>query len=122
MDFRVVSGTLPVVVSRRGRDRRLALITENVKNVTVYLQAQFTTAFWSIHEQWPQVLTYGQLLPKQSAVSYFEGNAVNYLCCAILSVLIGRASLRLEDNIKMDLRWVEWGDMDWFVVAQDRER
>jgi hypothetical protein len=26
------------------------------------------------------------------------------------------------NNIKMDLREVEWGDMDWIDMAQDRDR
>jgi hypothetical protein len=29
-------------------------------------------------------------------------------------------SRRLENNIKMDLREIEWGDMDWIDLAQDR--
>jgi hypothetical protein len=29
---------------------------------------------------------------------------------------------RWEDHIKMDLREVGWGDMDWIGVAQDRDR
>jgi hypothetical protein len=29
---------------------------------------------------------------------------------------------RWEDNIKMYLREVEWGDMDWIDLAQDRDR
>jgi hypothetical protein len=29
---------------------------------------------------------------------------------------------RWEDNIKMDLQEVGWGDMDWIDLAQDRDR
>ena len=29
---------------------------------------------------------------------------------------------RWEDDIKMGLREVEWGDMDWIDLAQDRDR
>jgi hypothetical protein len=29
---------------------------------------------------------------------------------------------RWEDNIKMDLRKIGWGGMDWFNLAQDREQ
>jgi hypothetical protein len=29
---------------------------------------------------------------------------------------------RWEDNIKMDLREVWWGDMDWIYLAQDRDQ
>jgi hypothetical protein len=29
---------------------------------------------------------------------------------------------RWENNIKMDLRELEWGDIDWFDVAQNREQ
>jgi hypothetical protein len=28
----------------------------------------------------------------------------------------------LEDNIKMDLKKVGWGAMDWINVVQDRDR
>jgi len=32
----------------------------------------------------------------------------------------GRPRRRWEDNIKMDLQEVRWGDMDWIDLAQDR--
>jgi hypothetical protein len=32
----------------------------------------------------------------------------------------GRPWRRWEDNIKMDLQEVRWGDMDWTDLAQDR--
>jgi hypothetical protein len=35
---------------------------------------------------------------------------------------LGRPRRRWEDNIKMDLRKVRYGVMDWIVLAQDRER
>ena len=35
---------------------------------------------------------------------------------------MGRPSLRLEDNIKMDLREVGGGCGDWMELAQDRDR
>jgi hypothetical protein len=35
---------------------------------------------------------------------------------------IGRPRRRWEDNIKMDLREVAWGGMDWINLAQDRDR
>jgi hypothetical protein len=35
---------------------------------------------------------------------------------------LGRPRRRWEDNIKMDLRVVEWGRMDWISLAQDRDR
>jgi len=35
---------------------------------------------------------------------------------------LGRPRRRWEDNIKMDLREVGCGDMDWIDVAQDRDR
>jgi len=35
---------------------------------------------------------------------------------------LGRPRLRWEDNIKMDLQEVGYGDMDWIELAQDRER
>jgi hypothetical protein len=35
---------------------------------------------------------------------------------------LGRPWRRWEDNIKMDLREVEWGGMDWINVDQDRDR
>jgi hypothetical protein len=33
---------------------------------------------------------------------------------------LGRPRHRWEDNIKMDLREVGWGGMDWINLAQDR--
>jgi hypothetical protein len=30
--------------------------------------------------------------------------------------------IRWEDNIRMDLREIEWGGIDWIDVAQDRDR
>jgi hypothetical protein len=35
---------------------------------------------------------------------------------------LGRHWRRWEDNIKMDLREVGWGGMDWINLAQDRDR
>ena len=34
---------------------------------------------------------------------------------------LGRPRLRWEDNIKMDLREVGCGGMDWIELAQDRD-
>ena len=38
------------------------------------------------------------------------------------SRLLGRPRRRSEDNIKMYLRDLEWGEIDWIDLAQDRER
>jgi hypothetical protein len=35
---------------------------------------------------------------------------------------LGRPRRRWEDNIKMDLREVGWGGMDWINLAQDSDR
>ena len=35
---------------------------------------------------------------------------------------LGRPRRRWEDNIKMDLREVERGGLDWVKLAQDRDR
>jgi hypothetical protein len=35
---------------------------------------------------------------------------------------LGRPRRRREDNIKMDLREVRWGGVDWIDLAQDRDR
>jgi hypothetical protein len=35
---------------------------------------------------------------------------------------LGRPRFRWEDNIKMDLREVGWGGIDWIDLAQDRDR
>jgi hypothetical protein len=35
---------------------------------------------------------------------------------------LGRHRRRGEDNIKMDFQDVEWRDMDWIDLAQDRDR
>jgi hypothetical protein len=36
--------------------------------------------------------------------------------------LIGRSRCRWEDNIKMDIREIGWGGMDWICLAQEREQ
>jgi hypothetical protein len=36
--------------------------------------------------------------------------------------LLGRPRHRWEDNIKMDVREIGWGGMDWIYLAQDRDR
>jgi hypothetical protein len=35
---------------------------------------------------------------------------------------LGRPGRRWEDNIKMDLRDIGWGGMDWIDLAQDMEQ
>jgi hypothetical protein len=35
---------------------------------------------------------------------------------------LGRPRHRWEDNIRMDVREVEWGCVDWMELAQDRDR
>jgi hypothetical protein len=35
---------------------------------------------------------------------------------------LGRPRRRWEDNIKMDLREIVWGGMDWIDLAQDRDQ
>jgi hypothetical protein len=35
---------------------------------------------------------------------------------------LGRHSCRWKDNIKMDLREIGWGGMDWSHLAQDRDQ
>jgi hypothetical protein len=34
----------------------------------------------------------------------------------------GKNHLEDQDNIKMDLREIEWGGMDWTDLAQDRDQ
>jgi hypothetical protein len=36
--------------------------------------------------------------------------------------LLGRPRRRWENNIKMDLREIGFGDVDWIHLAQDRNR
>jgi hypothetical protein len=36
--------------------------------------------------------------------------------------LLGRPRHRWSDNIKMDLRKIEWGCMDWIDLAQDKDQ
>jgi hypothetical protein len=35
---------------------------------------------------------------------------------------LGITRRRWKDNIKMDLREIGWGDMDWIDLAQDRDQ
>jgi hypothetical protein len=35
---------------------------------------------------------------------------------------LGRSRRRWVDNIKMDLREIEWNDMDWIDLAQDKDQ
>jgi hypothetical protein len=35
---------------------------------------------------------------------------------------LGISRYRWKDNIKMDLKCVRWGGMDWIALAQDRDR
>jgi hypothetical protein len=35
---------------------------------------------------------------------------------------LGRPRSRWEENIKMGLREIEWGDIDWIDLAQDRDQ
>jgi hypothetical protein len=35
---------------------------------------------------------------------------------------LGRPRRRWMDNVKMDLREIGWGDMDWIDLAQDRDQ
>jgi hypothetical protein len=35
---------------------------------------------------------------------------------------LGRPRRRWEDNIRMDLVEVGWGDVDWICLAQDRDK
>jgi hypothetical protein len=35
---------------------------------------------------------------------------------------LGRPRRRWEDNIRMDLREIRWGGMDWIDLAQDRDQ
>jgi hypothetical protein len=35
---------------------------------------------------------------------------------------LGRPRRRWEDNIRMNLREIGWGGMDWYDLAQDRDK
>jgi hypothetical protein len=35
---------------------------------------------------------------------------------------LGRPRRRCEDNIRMDLKQIEWGGMDWIDLAQDTDQ
>jgi hypothetical protein len=39
----------------------------------------------------------------------------------VYRLLVGRPRYRLVDNIKIDLRELGWGDMDWIDLDQDRD-
>jgi hypothetical protein len=47
----------------------------------------------------------------------------------VYRILVGKAEekrplgrRRWEDNIRMDVREIEWGGMDWIDLAQDRDQ
>jgi hypothetical protein len=42
--------------------------------------------------------------------------------CVHFSSPLGRPRRRWEDNIKIDLREIGFGDVDWIHWAQDRDR
>jgi hypothetical protein len=46
----------------------------------------------------------------------------NLISVFIFYVNTRRPRRRWEDNIKMDLREVGWGGVDWINLAQDRDR
>jgi len=35
---------------------------------------------------------------------------------------LGRSRRRWEDNIRMDLKGIEWEGVDWIYLAQDRDK
>jgi hypothetical protein len=35
---------------------------------------------------------------------------------------LGRPRRRWEDGVRMDLREIDWGSVEWFQLAQDRDR
>jgi hypothetical protein len=37
-------------------------------------------------------------------------------------ILLGRPRRRWNDGIRMDLRDIVWGSVDWMQLAQDRDR
>jgi hypothetical protein len=53
-----------------------------------------------------------------------ESKTENILVFVFQSVRrpLGRPRRRWEDNIKMDLREIGFGDVDWIHCAQDRDR
>jgi hypothetical protein len=49
-------------------------------------------------------------------------HAYRFLVGKLRNKSLGRPRRRLEDNIKMDLREVGCGNMDWIALAQVRDR
>jgi hypothetical protein len=54
-------------------------------------------------------------------LSYWEVR-ISILFFDNFCVILVRPRCRWEDTIKMDLREVGWGDIDWIDMAQDRDR
>jgi hypothetical protein len=52
---------------------------------------------------------------KRNAYRIFLGKAVG-------KIPLGRTRCRRADNIKVDLREIGWGGMDWIDLAQDRDK
>jgi hypothetical protein len=49
------------------------------------------------------------------------------VCRVLVGKPEGKRSLerprhRWEDGVKMDLREIDWGDVEWIYLAQDRDR
>jgi hypothetical protein len=49
-------------------------------------------------------------------------NAYRILVGARMKESIRRKRLRWVDNIKMDLREIEWDDINWIDLAQDKDQ
>jgi hypothetical protein len=49
-------------------------------------------------------------------------NASSKLLLACLKKPLGRPRLGWEGNIRIDLREIGWGGMDWIDLAQDRDQ
>jgi hypothetical protein len=62
------------------------------------------------------------LNPSRHAGKIFEINPWPLPCSLQFIIHLWRPRRRWEDNIKMDLREIGFGDVDWIHLAQDRDR
>jgi hypothetical protein len=81
---------------------------------------------YSIYPQLPSI-SGGRLLHPQTEDACNTNGGKRNACKFLVGKPEGRQPLgrprpRWEESVKMDLREIGWGDMDWIYLAQDRDQ